>query len=47
MHHILTQYTIKAVLQWYKEWGKNGVDAELKQIHDKLTFSPIKKSVNC
>ena len=29
----------------YKEQGTKGVDAELKQIHDKLKFTPIKKCV--
>ena len=44
MHHVLTQYTRKEGLQRYKGRRKKSVEAELKQIHDKLTFAPTKKS---
>ena len=45
MHHVLTQYKLNAGLQWYKEQGTNRADTDLKQIHDKLNFSPINNSV--
>ena len=39
------KYTLNTGLQRYKEQGTKGAKAELKQIHDKLTFVPINKSV--
>ena len=44
MHHILTQYTLNAGIQWYKQQGRKGVDADLKQIYYKLYFAPIKNN---
>ena len=44
MQHALTQYTLKTGLRRYKERGNKGVTADMKKIHDKLTFKPVKKS---
>ena len=44
MRHKCTHYMLNAGLQWYKEWVTKGFDEELKQIHDKKNFEPIKKS---
>ena len=42
MQHVLTQYTLKARMCRYKEWGNKGVTDEMKQIHNKISFKPVK-----
>ena len=36
-------YNLSAVEPLIRNTGKKGVDANLKKIHDRLTFAPIKK----
>ena len=45
VYHVLTQYALKAGLQQHKWHVKKGVHAYIKQIHYKLPFAPIRKSL--
>eukprot|EP00957_Ditylum_brightwellii_P006759 512930-Ditylum_brightwellii.AAC.1 len=41
VHYAMTQYSLKAGLQKFKERGETAVMDEFKQIHDRDTFEPL------